>query len=115
MKFTAKEVVRGISNMQYNIDGQTAQVKCLHIDVELTQEHGGRGTRTDAKQVESAEVISEAFDSVPGQMGPVQFPVICELDFVEKATRGKTSLVIVAIRPQHKAPASVGGDQRKAA
>lgn len=99
MKFTAKEVVRGFSNMAYNIDGQTAQVKVVYIDVELNQEHGGHGTRTDAKACASPQVIEDAFVVPVGQIGPFRFPCVCELDFEERATKGKVALVIVGIRP----------------
>lgn len=92
MKFTAKEVVRGCSSMAYNIDGETAQVKVIYIDVELNIEHGGKGTRTDAKQVAEPHIIDDAFQGR-------SFPCICELDFEERATKGKVALIVVAIRP----------------
>ena len=96
MKFTATEVVRGFSNMAYNIDGQTAQVKVIYIDVELNAEHGGKGTRTDAKQVSDPKVIE---DALAGRA----FPLVAELDFEERATKGKVSLVCVAIRAREMA------------
>lgn len=92
MKFTAKEVVRGFSNMAYNIDGETAQVKVIYIDVELNAEHGGRGTRTDPKACATPELLSDAFPPM------TQFPCVCELDFEERATKGKVALVVTAIR-----------------
>jgi hypothetical protein len=91
MKFTAKEVVRGFSNKQYDIDGSIAIVKCIYIDVALDSEHGGKGTRTDAKPVDSPAVIEAIAHNA--------FPLVCELDFEEKATRGKVALVCTAIRP----------------
>ena len=91
MKFTAKEVVRGFSNMAYNIDGEVAQVKVVYIDVELNHEHGGKGTRTDAKMVDKPEIIAAVSHNA--------FPLVCELDFEERATKGKVALVITAIRP----------------
>lgn len=91
MKFTAKEVVRGFSNMAYNIDGQTAQVKVIYIDVQLNSEHGGKGTRTDATQVDNPEIL----DGIKHN----NFPMICELDFEQRATKGKVSLVCTGIRP----------------
>lgn len=102
MKFTVKEVVRGFSNMAYNIDGETAQVKVLYIDVELNAEHGGKGTRTDAKQCADAKLIEDAFTASAMNQGGTQFPVVCELDFEERATKGKVALVVVGIRPQVK-------------
>jgi hypothetical protein len=91
MKFTTSEVVRGFSNMAYNIDGQSAQVKVIYIDVELNAEHGGKGTRTDAKAVAEPKIIEDAFQGR-------SFPCVCELDFEERATKGKVALVCVAIR-----------------
>lgn len=94
MKFTVKEVVRGFSNMAYNIDGQTAQVKVVYIDVELNSEHGGKGTRTEATQVDSPDVIERIKHNA--------FPMVCELDIEQRATKGKVALVITAIRPVDK-------------
>jgi hypothetical protein len=103
MKFTTSEVVRGFSNMAYNIDGQSAQVKVIYIDVELNAEHGGKGTRTDAKQVADPKVIEDA-------LAQRSFPCVCELDFEERATKGKVTLVCTAIRAKVVDPM-----QRKAA
>lgn len=91
MRFKAQEVVRGISNKTYNIDGQTAIVKVAHVDVALDGEHGGKGFRTDAMQCDTPEVL----DSIKHNT----FPMLAELDVEQRATRGKTSLVIVGIRP----------------
>lgn len=106
MKFTVKEVVRGFSNMAYQIDGQTAQVKCVYIDVAMNAEHGGKGTRTDAKIVESPEIIK--------QIEHNEFPLICELDFEERATRGKVALVIVGMRPIIRDPMAQNGMKKAA-
>lgn len=101
MKFKAQEVVRGISNMTYNMDGgQQAVVKVAHIDVTLDPAHGGKGCRTDAMQVADADVL-KGIEHNP-------FPMVAELEIEQRATKGKTSLVIVGIRPlespvKHKA------------
>jgi hypothetical protein len=91
MKFTAKEVVRGISNMTYNIDGQQAQTKVAYIEVALDAAHGGKGTRTDAVQVAEAEVLKQIEHNT--------FPMLAELEFEQRATKNKTQLVIVGIKP----------------
>lgn len=92
MRFKAQEVVRGISNKVYNMDnGQTATVKVAHIDVVLDDAHGGKGCRTDAMQCADAGVL----DAI--QHNP--FPMLAELEIEQRATKGKTSLVIVGIRP----------------
>lgn len=91
MKFKAQEVVRGISNMTYNIDGQEAVTKVAYIEVALDAAHGGKGTRTDAVQVADKEVL-KAIEHNP-------FPMLAELEFEQRATKNKTTLVIVSIRP----------------
>lgn len=92
MRFTAKEVVRGISNKSYDMgNGQSAVVKVAHIDVVLDAEHGGKGTRTDAMQVADPEIL-RSIEHNP-------FPLMAELEIEQRATKGKTSLVIVGIKP----------------
>jgi len=91
MRFKAQEVVRGISNMTYNIDGQTAVTKVAHVDTKLDGEQGGKGCRTEAMRVHSKEVL-EAIEHNP-------FPFLAELDIEQMATKGKTYLVIMAIKP----------------
>jgi len=92
MRFKAQEVVRGISNMSYAMDGgQTAVVKVAHVDVTLDGEHGGKGCRTDAMRVDNADIL-RAIEHNP-------FPFIAELEIEQRATKGKTSLVIVSIKP----------------
>lgn len=104
MRFTAKEVVRGISNKTYDMgNGQSAVVKVAHIDVVLDVEHGGKGTRTDAMTVESPEVL-KAIEHNP-------FPLLAELTIEQRATKGKTSLVIVDIKPLE----TIGQPVKKAA
>ena len=91
MKFKAQEVVRGISNMTYNIDGEQAVTKVAYIDVALDPAHGGKGCRTDAMPV-ADKAILESIQHNP-------FPMIAELEIEQRATKGKTSLVIVGIKP----------------
>jgi len=96
MKFTVSEVVRGFSNMSYDINGETALVKGVYIDVALNAEHGGRGNRTDFKPVEKPETLDP--------LKLEDFPIVCELDFEERATRGKVQLVCVGVRAKAKQP-----------
>lgn len=91
MKFKAQEVVRGISNMTYNIDGQQAVTKVAHVDVALDGAHGGKGFRTDAMQVADSEILK--------QIEHNPFPMLAELEVEQRATKGKVSLVIVGIKP----------------
>lgn len=91
MRFKAQEVVRGISNETYNIDGQSIKVQVAHIDVALSEDIGGKGFRTNAMRVENDEVLTSIKHNT--------FPMLAELDVQEKATKGKTYLSIQSIRP----------------
>lgn len=96
MRFKAQEVVRGISNETYNIDGQSIKVQVAHIDVALSEDIGGKGFRTNAMRVENDEVLTSIKHNT--------FPMLAELDVEEKATKGKTYLSIQSIRPLKPAP-----------
>lgn len=91
MRFKTQEVVRGISNMTYNIDGQTAVTKVAYIDVKLDADQGGKGCRTDAVRCQSQDVLA-AIEHNP-------FPFNAELDCEMQATKGKTTMVILSITP----------------
>jgi hypothetical protein len=107
MIFKAQEVVRGISNMSWNIDGQVAQVKCAHVDVKLDSEQGGKGCRTDAMPVLNPGIL----DAIKHN----NFPMLAELEIEQLATKGKTRLVIVGITPLQVAkPNQAQVDTRKA-
>jgi|GEM_PF-3530315 len=91
MRFKAQEVVRGISNETYNIDGNSISVRVAHVDVALSADIGGKGFRTNAMRVENEEVLTSIQHN--------SFPLLAELDIEEKATKGKTYLSIQAIKP----------------
>lgn len=91
MRFKAQEVVRGISNETYNIDGQSILVQVAHVDVALSTDIGGKGFRTNPMRVESSEVLTAIQHN--------NFPMLAELDIEEKATKGKTYLSIQSIKP----------------
>ncbi|MDB5802719.1 MAG: hypothetical protein JWN73_41 [Betaproteobacteria bacterium] len=91
MKFTAKEVVRGATNMKYNIDGENIASLALHIDVKMDPTQGGFGYRTEAMAVDSEEVIKSI------QHNP--FPFQAELEVEQRATKGKTKLVVIGVKP----------------
>jgi hypothetical protein len=96
MRFKTQEVVRGISNEIYNIDGQSIKVQVAHMDVALSEDVGGKGFRTNPMRVESDEVLTSIKHNT--------FPMLAELDIEEKATKGKTYLSIQSITPLKPAP-----------
>lgn len=91
MKFTATETVRGFLDHIYNIDGNSADSRYLFIDVALDPDHGGRGMRTEGYKVESSQV----FDVIRA----FPLPVRCELELEAKASRGKSTMVVMSIKP----------------
>lgn len=91
MKFKVQEVVRGISNESYNIDGQTIKVMVAHIDVALSEDIGGKGFRTNPMRVAGDEVLTSIKHN--------NFPMLAELEVEEKATKGKTYLEVQHIKP----------------
>jgi hypothetical protein len=93
MKFTAREVVRGISNMTYPNDkgGEPIVSRAVHVDVTLAKEHGGKGTRTDAMRVDNEDVIKTVEHNT--------FPFVADLEVEQRATKGKTSLYVTGIKP----------------
>lgn len=91
MKFKVIEVVRGFQNMTYNIDGQEVQTKVVFIDAALNEDSGGKGFKTVDKKCISADVI-KAVEHNP-------FPLECELEMEELATKNKSELFVRSIRP----------------
>lgn len=101
MRFKVQEVVRGISNETYNIDGQAIKVMVAHIDVALSEDVGGKGFRTNAMRVLGDEVLTSIKHNA--------FPMVAELDIEEKATKGKTYLEIQHIKPLKPAAVEKAG------
>lgn len=91
MRMKVQEVVRGFQNMTYQIDGKEVQTKVIFIDVNLNEDAGGKGTRTRDMKCVSAEVI-EAVKHNP-------FPLLCDLDIEELATKNKSELFVRGISP----------------
>jgi hypothetical protein len=93
MKFTVKETVRGISNMEYDIDGKKVLSFAAHVDVELDPDKGGKGMRTEPKRCKEPEVVKSIAHN--------PFPMIAEIDYQQLAGKkqGQVDLVILAIRP----------------
>jgi len=93
MRFKATEVLRGISNIEYNIDGEKVLSLAAHIDVPLDPEKGGKGCRTEPMRCADPSVV-EAIAHNP-------FPFVAELELEQRAGKkqGQVALVVLSIRP----------------
>lgn len=91
MRMKVQEVVRGFQNMTYQIDGKEVQTKVIFIDVNLNADAGGKGNRTRDVKCISADVIKSV------EHNP--FPLLCELDMEELATKNKSELYVHSITP----------------
>lgn len=91
MKFKVTEVVRGFQNMTYNIDGKDVQTKCVFIDAAMNEDIGGKGFKTVPKTCVTADVIRTVEHNT--------FPLECELEMEELATKNKSELFVRSIRP----------------
>jgi len=91
MKFTAKEVIRGISNESYNIDGQTINVQVAHMDTALREDVGGKGFRTHPIKFASDEVVQSIKHN--------PFPMLAEVEMEQRATKGKAELFLLSVKP----------------
>lgn len=90
MKFSAKEVVRGATRFQDKIDGEEVKSAYVFVDVSLDQEGRGFGMRTEGKKT-TVEVVDK--------IKHLPFPFQAEIFFEEIATRNKTQLVVVDVKP----------------
>lgn len=91
MKFKAQEVIRGISNESYNIDGNTIAVQVAHVDTVLREDVGGKGYRTNPMKF--------ADDGIVQTIKHNAFPMLAEIEVEQRATKGKAELFIVGIKP----------------
>ncbi len=90
MKFIVQEVVTGATRFENKIDGEMIKSGTIFMNVSLDKEGQGWGTRTEATRCDSLEVV----DKIKG----CPFPILAEIMFEQKATKGKTSLVVMDIR-----------------
>jgi len=91
MRMKVQEVVRGFQNMTYQIDGKEVQTKVIFIDVNLNADAGGKGNRTRDIKCVTVDVIKSV------EHNP--FPLLCELDIEELATKNKSELYVHSITP----------------
>jgi len=100
MKFKVQEVVRGISNMEYLIDGKAVLSFAAHVDVELDPEKGGKGYRTEPKRCKSPDVVKAIEHNA--------FPMKAEIEYQQLAGKkqGQIDLVILEMRPIASVPAA---------
>lgn len=91
MRFTVKEVVRGFQNATYNIDGKEIFTKVIFMDAAMNEDSGGKGFKTVERKCVTPEVIT--------QIAHNPFPLECELELEELATKNKSELFVRSIRP----------------
>lgn len=91
MRFKSNEVVRGFQNAEYQIDGKTVQTKVIFIDAAMNADSGGKGFKTVDKKCVSPDVI-RAIEHNP-------FPMEAEVEFEELATKNKSELFVLSIKP----------------
>lgn len=93
MKFTAQEVVRGVSTFGGgNIEGRDfAASGTVFVDVQLDERKGGKGFRTEAVACDSIEVVKSVMHNT--------FPMKAELNVEHRATKKGTQLVVLSIKP----------------
>jgi hypothetical protein len=101
MKFKVTEVVRGFQNMTYNIDGKDVFTKCIFIDAAMNEDTGGKGFKTVPKTCVSPDVIASVAHNA--------FPMECELEMEELATKNKSELFVRSIRPLRVVGPGAGG------
>jgi hypothetical protein len=91
MKFVAKEVVRGISLFEGNIDGDEIKSGTVHVDVALDAKKGGKGFRTEAMKCATTDVVKAIAHN--------SFPLLCELECEHSAGKKGTQIVVLAVKP----------------
>ena len=91
MKFKVTEVVRGFQNASYNIDGKEVFTKVIFMDAAMNEDSGGKGFKTVERKCITPEVITSIAHN--------PFPLECELEMEELATKSKSELFVRSIRP----------------
>jgi hypothetical protein len=91
MIFTVTEVVRGATRFENKIDGEMIKSGTIFMDVSLDKDGEGWGHRTEPRRCESLDVIDRIKSS--------PFPMLAEIRLEEKATKGKTQLVVMDVKP----------------
>lgn len=91
MKFKTQEVVRGATRFAGDIDGEAIKSGYVFVDVSLDAEGKGWGYRSEAMKVKDLEVIDRIKDR--------PFPFLAELEVEQVATRNKSQLIVVNVKP----------------
>lgn len=89
--FTRKGFVAGIS--MFDGSAEYAASYGVHLRIEL-KEPAGKGFRTELRKAATKDVVAK-IHHIPASA----YPLYCEIDMVEKASKRATELVVVAIRP----------------
>lgn len=96
MRFTAKEIVRGVTRFHDTIDGKEIKSAFVFVDVSLDKEGRGWGHRTNEMKCKDLAVI-DAIKQNP-------FPFEAELEIEQIAGRKTAELVVVGIKPLKRVP-----------
>lgn len=91
MKFTVQEVVRGATRFAGDINGEKFESGTVFLDVSLDSDGKGWGYRTEPFRCASLEVVDK--------IKHLPFPFKAELSMEQRATKGKTALVVVDVKP----------------
>lgn len=93
MRFEATEVVRGATRFSGTIGEGTEVINSgyVYVDVSLDQDQRGYGFRTEAMKVKDLAVID--------RIKALPFPMKAVLTIEQTATRNKTQLVVVDVKP----------------
>jgi hypothetical protein len=97
MKFKALATITGATQFAGNIDGENIEANTIFVVVDLNPKQGGYGTRTEPKRCASPELLNSIKHN--------PFPFDAELELEELATKGKTQMMVTAIRPVGRTPA----------
>lgn len=89
-------MVTGVTQFNDSIDGDLIAANNVFVVVDIGKT-AGQGTRTAARKAESKDVI-DAFLKVLAD-NKLAFPVECDIELSETATRAKENTLITAIRP----------------
>jgi len=95
VKFKTQEIVRGATRFAGDIDGNKFESGTVFLDVSLDSDGKGWGFRTEPFRCVDLAVV-DRIKNLP-------FPFKAELDIEQRATKGRTMLVVIDVRPLERA------------
>lgn len=97
MKFTTQEIVRGATRFAGDINGEKFESGTVFLDVNLDSDGKGWGFRTEPFRCIDLAVVD--------RIKHLPFPFTAQLQIEQRATKGKTSLVVIDVKPLERQPA----------